>query len=305
MADVVRADRVWHLTHRTEYLYDDDVVASYGRAHLIPRHGDGQQRLTAQVTVEPDAAQLREHSDYFGNRSLYFDVRTPHRRLAVTATSTVAVARGGGHREHLRSMRAREVRERLADRTDLTPELLGARQFTLPSPMVARSPAVDAFAADLVRPGASLDEVLTRLLARIAERFTYVSGSTTIGTTLPELLERGKGVCQDFAHLAVASLRCTGLAARYVSGYLETRPPPGKPKLLGADASHAWVSVFAPELGWVDIDPTNHTFVDDSYVVTAVGRDYADVPPLRGVIFTESAENTMTVSVDMKELPAG
>ncbi|MGQ0630820.1 MAG: transglutaminase family protein [Sporichthyaceae bacterium] len=297
--------RIWHLTHRTEYVYDADVVASYGRAHLIPRHGEGQQRLAANVEVEPTAAELREHSDFFGNRSLYFDVRTSHRRLAVTATSTVAVSRHGGARDELRTLRAREVRDRLADRAHLAAEVVNARQFVLPSPMVARSPAVDDFAAELVRPGRSLDEVLVDLLARIDEHFTYVTGSTTIHTTLPELIERRKGVCQDFAHLAVASLRATGLAARYVSGYLETRPPPGAPKLVGADASHAWVSVFAPGLGWVDIDPTNHKFVDDSYVVTAVGRDYGDVPPLRGVIFTESTDNSMTVSVDMSEAAGG
>jgi transglutaminase-like putative cysteine protease len=171
--------------------------------------------------------------------------------------------------------------------------------------MIGRADQVAEFAHDLLRPARSLDEVVVDLLDRIRHGFAYVSGATTVTTTLPEVLAAREGVCQDFAHLAVASLRAVGLAARYVSGYLETRPPPGQPRLIGADASHAWASVFAPGLGWVDFDPTNHKFVDDSYVVVAIGRDYSDVPPLKGVIFSESTENTLQVSVDMAPLVDG
>jgi transglutaminase-like putative cysteine protease len=206
-------------------------------------------------------------------------------------------------REALRDVRARTVRDRLADRTDLDPDLLDARPFVLPSPMIGHAPEVAEFAAELLRPARSLDEVLVDLLERIGQ-FNYVTGVTTVSTSPVEVLDRRAGVCQDFAHLGVAALRAVGLAARYVSGYLETRPPPGRPRLIGADASHAWVSVFAPGLGWVDLDPTNHQFVDESYVVAAVGRDYGDVPPLRGVIFTESAHSTLEVSVDLTPVPA-
>ncbi len=218
----------------------------------------------------------------------------------MTATSVVAVDRGGTHRDALRDVRAREVHDRLIDRADLTTDLNAARQFLLPSPMIGRAEQVAEFAHDLMRPARSMDEVVADLLDRIHDGFSYVTGSTTVRTTLAEVLTTREGVCQDFAHLAVASLRSVGLAARYVSGYLETRPPPGKPRLVGADASHAWASVFAgPGVGWIDFDPTNHKFVDDSYVVAAIGRDYSDVPPLKGVIFTESKKNTMKVSVDM------
>ncbi|HUR49292.1 MAG TPA: transglutaminase family protein, partial [Acidimicrobiales bacterium] len=213
--------------------------------------------------------------------------------------SVVGVDRGGTHRDALRDVRAREVHDRLADRTDLAADLNAARQYLLPSPMIGRAEQVADFAHDLIRPARSLDEVVADLLDRIHDGFSYVSGSTTVRTTLTEVLATREGVCQDFAHLAVAALRSVGLAARYVSGYLETRPPPGKPRLVGADASHAWASVFAPGVGWVDLDPTNHKFVDDTYVVTAIGRDYSDVPPLKGVIFTESKKNTLKVSVDM------
>ncbi|MBA3742381.1 transglutaminase family protein [Sporichthya sp.] len=298
-AEIPATAKVWQLTHRTEYVYDDEVFTSYGRAHLIPRHGAGQYRLAAQVEVDPAPADLREHTDFFGNRSTYFSVRTPHRELSVTATSRVAVDRGGTHRDALRDVRARDVHERLHDRADLAADLNAARQYLLPSPMIGRAEQVAEFAQDLMRPARSLDEVVADLLDRIHDGFSYVSGSTTVRTTLAEVLASREGVCQDFAHLAVAALRSMGLAARYVSGYLETQPPPGKPRLVGADASHAWASVFAPGVGWVDLDPTNHKFVDDSYIVTAVGRDYSDVPPLKGVIYTESKKNTLKVSVDM------
>ncbi|HZE66494.1 MAG TPA: transglutaminase family protein [Sporichthyaceae bacterium] len=293
--------RRYQLTHRTEYGYDEDVLTSYGRAHLIPRHGEGQYRLEYAVDTDPGPADFSEHTDFFGNRSVYFVVREPHRELTVTARSVVAVDRPGVDREALRDVRARTLRDRLADRSDLDPDLLDARPFLLPSPRIGRAPEVGEFAADLMRPGRSLDEVLVDLLERIGE-FAYVAGVTTVSTPLAELLTRREGVCQDFAHLGVAALRAIGLAARYVSGYLETRPPPGRPRLIGADASHAWVSVFAPGLGWVDLDPTNHQFVDDSYVVAAIGRDYGDVAPLRGVIFTESTQSTLDVSVDMTPL---
>jgi transglutaminase-like putative cysteine protease len=293
--------RRFQLTHRTEYGYDEDVLTSYGRAHLIPRHGEGQYRLEYSVDTDPGPADFAEHNDFFGNRSVYFVVREPHRELTVTSRSVVAVHRPGVDRDALRDVRARALRDRLADRSDLDPELLDARPFLLPSPMIGRAPEVEEFAADLMRPGRSLDEVIVDLLERIAE-FAYVAGVTTVSTSLAELLTSREGVCQDFAHLGVATLRAIGLAARYVSGYLETRPPPGRPRLIGADASHAWVSVFAPGIGWVDLDPTNHQFVDDSYVVAAIGRDYGDVPPLRGVIFTESMQSTMTVSVDLTPL---
>lgn len=294
--------KVWRLVHRTEYVYDDDVGDSYGRAHLTPRHGDGQYRLAARIDVDPEPADLREHTDYFGNRSTYFAVRTPHRALTVTATSVVACDRGRAQRDALRGLRARDVQDRLADRSDLTPDVNAARQFLLPSPMIGRADQVATFAHDLMRPARSLDEVVVDLQDRIRDGFAYVTGATTVTTTLPELLSSREGVCQDFAHLAVACLRSIGLAARYVSGYLETQPPPGKPRLIGADASHAWASVFAPGMGWIDFDPTNHKFVDDGYIVTAIGRDYSDVPPLKGVIFTESTKNTLQVSVDMAPL---
>jgi transglutaminase-like putative cysteine protease len=173
------------------------------------------------------------------------------------------------------------------------------RAYLLPSPLVDLAPAVAAYARPSFDAGRPLGEALVDLLARISADFAYKPGTTTVRTTLPEVLRKRTGVCQDFAHLAIGCLRSLGLATRYVSGYLETTPPPGRPKLLGADASHAWASVFVPGRGWVDIDPTNDQFVDSSYVVAGWGRDYDDVPPLKGVIFTDAKTSTMRVSVDL------
>jgi transglutaminase-like putative cysteine protease len=294
-------ERVYAVTHRTSYSYDAPVTSSYGRAHLIPRHGDGQRRIAADLTVEPTPAELRDHTDFFGNRSTYFAVTAAHTQLQITASSTIAVRRAVVDPDSLGDLTCRQISERLDD-VDGEPELLDAVAFRLPSPMVTAHPAVASFAAPLTGPARPIGAMLVELVERIHDEFAYVSGSTNVSTTTAEVLERRQGVCQDFAHLAVAVLRSAGVPARYVSGYLETRPPAGRPRLQGADASHAWASAYVPDRGWVDLDPTNRKLVDDSYVVVAIGRDYGDVPPLRGVIFTESTSSTLDVSVDVTPL---
>lgn len=296
--------RSYRITHHTAYDYDRDVTGSFGRAHLTPRETGGQTCRSAAVTVTPAAAEQREHLDWFGNRSTYFAVRTPHRSLSVLAESEVTVA-DPPPREPTISWEA--VRDRLAAGASgaaAPDELLQARGFALPSPRLRPLPAVIDYARPSFRAGRALDEAATDLIGRIHRDFRYVAGSTTVGSTVAELLDRGEGVCQDFAHLAVAALRSVGLAARYVSGYLETSPPPGRERLVGADASHAWVSVFTGS-GWLDLDPTNDRLVDASYVQLALGRDYADVPPLKGVIFTDSAESVLRVAVDILRLDPG
>jgi transglutaminase-like putative cysteine protease len=158
---------------------------------------------------------------------------------------------------------------------------------------------VAAYAAPSFAPGRSLLEAVAELTSRIHADFAYKPGSTSVRTTLTELLEGRTGVCQDFTHLAVGCLRSLGLAGRYVSGYLDTAPPVGQDRVVGADVSHAWPSVFVPDAGWVDFDPTNDRFVSDRYVTNAFGRDYGDVSPLKGVIYTESKKSELHVSVDV------
>jgi transglutaminase-like putative cysteine protease len=288
----------FRLVHRTEYGYEAPVSASFGRAHLYPREVPGQQQpIQAELVITPGPAEQRDHVDFYGNSSTYFLVSSPHTELSVVSTSSVEVQRQPPELSALDELTWQQVSAALPTTSD-------AREFTLPSPMIAPAPAVHDYATatfDRDRPfGASL----RALLDTIHRDMRYKAGVTTIGTTLTDVLDTREGVCQDFAHLALGVLRTVGLAARYVSGYLETSPPPGQAKLQGADASHAWVSVWTPHLGWVDIDPTNDKFVDDRYIVLGWGRDYADVPPLKGVIFTDAKRSTMQVSVDVDRVAA-
>jgi transglutaminase-like putative cysteine protease len=292
-------NRTYRISHRTTYGYDGDVGESFGRAHLLPRDRPGQTCLDGQVSVRPRPAELREHTDWFGNRATYFAVTSSHRKLEVLAESTVAV----DERSAPTSTPPWEaVRDRLRGATD--PLLLDARAYTLPSPRLPVHAEVAAYAQASFPPGRPLHEAAVDLCGRIHHDFRYVSGSSTVGSTVPELLARGAGVCQDFAHLAVACLRAMGLAGRYVSGYLETTPPPGRPRMVGADASHAWASVCTGD-DWLDFDPTNDQLVGGTYVELAHGRDYGDVPPLKGVIFADSTENVMDVAVDMIRVDRG
>ena len=310
--------RAYRVVHRTEYRYDDEVTASYGRTCLTPRDVLGQWTRQARLDVVPTPDLVSEAEDFFGNVSAYVEVHTPHDRLEVTATSEVVVDRAvpdlasvdGWTWEHARDA----VRDWPAPGPALGPPLgpaapadvvdpVAARGFLLPSPQAGFEEGVERFAAGTFTPGRGVGDAVRALVHRIHAEFVYRPGATSVTTPLRDVLARREGVCQDFAHLTVACLRRVGLPARYVSGYLETLPPPGQPKLQGADASHAWASVLLPELGWVDVDPTNDRVVDDDYVVTAWGRDYTDVPPLKGVIFTESTKSTLKVAVDVVRIP--
>jgi transglutaminase-like putative cysteine protease len=284
----------YQVVHRTEYTYDEDVSESHGRAHLLPRDEPGQRVLSRVVEIAPTADELHDHVDFYGNRSTYFRLSSPHRALSVTSTSRVEVERSPVAWQDM-DVAAVPSGPPLRDDLDLL-----AREHLLPSPLVPRFAEVATYAAPVLLPGRPLGEALSGLLDSIREDFAYETGATTVSTPLDTLLEQRTGVCQDFAHLMIACLRAAGVAARYVSGYLQTLPPPGQPRLVGADASHAWVSALVPGLGWVDLDPTNHQQVDQRYVVVARGRDYSDVPPLKGVIFTKSTKSTMQVSVDVQ-----
>ena len=300
--------RRYRVGHRTVYGYDQEVTASYGRAYLTPRDGPGQWTRDNTIDVSPTPDLLSPSEDFFGNTSVYLEVHRPHTRLIVEATSQVEVNRTIPDLSRLDSWTWERAAETVLDGSRAPTahpaglDRVAARQFLLPSPRATSSEQVRAYAERVFTPGRAVADAVLGLMTCIHTEFAYTPGVTTVATPLTQVLTRREGVCQDFAHLAVACLRAVGLPARYVSGYLETRPPPGRPRLQGADASHAWVSVLLPELGWVDLDPTNDRVVDDDYVVTAWGRDYSDVPPLRGVIFTESTKSTLDVAVDVVRL---
>jgi transglutaminase-like putative cysteine protease len=291
---------IYRVTHRTQYFYEKEVTASYGQLHMLPRELPGQRCASSELTVDPRPQTQRERLDFFGNRVGFFALHTPHRRLSVTATSVV------------------EVDERLQDLSlfghrpwELARDAVAAggpgvdgdaAQYVIDSPRVKLTDVYREYADSSFAPGVSLLDGLISLSHRIHADFTYKPGSTSVTTPLADVFAKRRGVCQDFAHLGIACLRAIGLPARYVSGYLETDPPPGRPKLTGVDGSHAWLSVFVPDAGWVDLDPTNDQFAGARYVVTALGRDYSDVPPMNGVIYTEGGTKRLDVAVDVVAL---
>ncbi len=292
-------DVVYRVVHRTEYRYEREVSASYGEVHLHPREAPGQQTYTSTLAIDPVPEHHRERRDFFGNRAAHFTVLEPHTSLTVTATSVVEV-----EGRDLRPQVGRRTWEQARDllRAETGADVVDARQFVLDSSAAPASALATEYASTSFVAGRGLLDALADLSHRLHTDFEFAPGATTVSTPVDEVLARREGVCQDFAHVTIAGLRGLGLAARYVSGYLETVPPPGRPRLVGADVSHAWVSVFVPQVGWVDLDPTNDQFVTSRYVTVAWGRDYNDVPPLKGVIYTESEKQELKVTVDVVEV---
>jgi transglutaminase-like putative cysteine protease len=284
------------IRHRTTYEYGAAVTTSHHEACITPRDSEHQRTLFHKIDITPVPGVRRRRSDYFGNRTLYFSLSEPHRSLHVIAESMVAVT--SKPVENLSGTPAWEsVVARL--RNDRRRDVLDAYQMTFDSPFVTREPELREYARPSFVEGRPLLEAVHDLSGRIHADFKYDPRATEVSTPLAQVLEQKSGVCQDFAHLMVGCLRAYGLAARYVSGYLLTRPPPGKPRLVGADASHAWAAVWVPEQGWVDFDPTNDALPNNEHVTVAYGRDFADVTPLRGVILG-GGKHTVKVCVDVE-----
>jgi transglutaminase-like putative cysteine protease len=290
----------YQVTHRTAYRYEADVAPSYSQLRVLPRDMLQQRCRSTTVTVDPQPADYREWTDFFGNRVAYFAIEAPHRALTVTAVSVVEI---DGHGDGLPLFCEQPwelTRDEIHEHRDAA--ATDASGFVLDSPLVRTSATFAEYARPSFTPGRELIEAVSDLASRIHRDFAYKPGSTSVTTALEEVFEQREGVCQDFTHVTIACLRSLGLAARYVSGYLETDPPPGTPKLEGGDVSHAWASVYVPAAGWVGIDPTNDQFVGDRYITTAWGRDYRDVPPLNGVIFTNGGTASLDVAVDVVAL---
>jgi len=289
----------FRISHVTRYSYTEPVSLCHSILHLKPRlSAAGQRCLVSQLRIDPWPAVNREHEDFFGNRVNYFSVQQAHSCLEVTASSEVEVSPPS--RPDPASTLPWEVAiERLHERRD--PAMVRARIFTLPSPLAPIDRDATDFAASSFTPGRPVLEAACDLMARIYSTFEYDPHFTTVATPVAEVMEHRRGVCQDFAHVAIAGLRGLGLAARYVSGYLETLPPPGQTKLQGSDASHAWFSVLVPDLGWVDFDPTNDQIPGEQHITTAVGLDFQDVTPMRGIFYGGGAHD-LTVAVDVDRL---
>lgn len=293
-----QATRCHEITHRTVYRYSDDVTSSYGRGFLTPRELPWQRCLSHELVIDPEAADSSTSRDAYGNTSSYFHVTERHRTLSITSRSVVEVDPPAP--EHYSGASARAPWE-LARPVGGDGAL--AAEFALDLAQAEITDAVRQYAAPSFVPGRPLIEVLGDLTSRIYSDFTYRSGSTTVSTAVADVLAARAGVCQDFARLAIACLRANGLAASYVSGYLATDPPPGKERMIGIDATHAWASVWTPQNVWLGMDPTNDQMVDERYIVAGFGRDYADIPPLRGIIYTDSLSSVIEVSVDVAPCP--
>jgi transglutaminase-like putative cysteine protease len=287
----------FRICHVTRYGYPDPVSLCHSVAHLKPREFAHQRCLSSQVRVDPWPAVSRDYLDFFGNRVTYFSIQQSHGALEVTAQSEVEVMP-----QSLPPAAATPTWEWVLERLrGGRGEAAEARIFTLASPMIPHNDQATDYARSSFAPGRPVLEAVTDLMGRIFRDFEYDPHFSNVATPLSEVLEHRRGVCQDFAHLGLACLRGLGLAARYVSGYLETLPPPGQVKLQGSDASHAWFSVFIPDLGWVDFDPTNDQIPGQQHITTAIGRDYQDVTPLRGVFYGGGAHD-LRIAVDVNRI---
>lgn len=290
----------YRVHHVTEYRYQSPVSSSYGQLCLLPRRTITQRPISGSVTIEPGPAESRERMDSFGNRVGYFHVDRAHTRLRVIATSEVEIDDRSGDIPLEANRPLGWTRRAMAELDG--PDRVDAAMFQLDSPRVRVEEKVRAYAAESFEDRRPLIECLSDLVHRIYRDFQFQVDATKVTSTIDDLFETGGGVCQDFAHLAVGCLRASGLPGRYVSGYIETDPPPGKPKIQGADASHAWVSTLVPGAGWIDFDPTNDQFVNDRYVTTAFGRDYSDITPVKGVIYSDDGVTQLDVAVDVTRL---
>jgi transglutaminase-like putative cysteine protease len=272
---------VYRIEHETRYAYHSPVATSQHIAWLEPRPVPWQVTHTVSLVIDPAPLRVMRRIDYFGNVVHQFELLRPHLDMRVVSRGVVEVVRVGTTAD-TGEPAWEDVYARLRRPTS-EPER-SAAEFTFESPHVSVDAGIAAFARSCFPAGRPLLEGALALMHRIHDEFTFDPAATTPTTPVSKVLADRRGVCQDFAHLQIACLRALGLAARYVSGYLLTDPPPGLPRLVGADASHAWVSVFCPLNGWVDLDPTNDVRVSDRHVTVAWGRDYSDVTPLRGVL---------------------
>lgn len=289
------------VSHRTTYRYGDPVTLAHNQAHLTPRDFARQRCLGHQLLITPPPAILRTWTDYFGNQATFFALEEEHRELSVTAASEVEIL-AAPLPDPANTPAWENVREALARPDD--EQHVAAAQFTFDSPSLLRHERLAGYATESFPPGRPILAAALDLTGRIFRDFKYDPKATCVSTPTLEVLDKRRGVCQDFAHLQIACLRSLGLAARYVSGFLLTDPRPGQPKLVGADASHAWLSVFCGALGWVDLDPTNDLIPATRHVTVAWGRDYGDVCPIQGV-FVGGGHHTMEVAVDVAPLESG
>lgn len=293
----------YNVSHETLYEYSAEVVHAHHLLHLVPRAMEHQVCSNQRIRISPEPSGNVDAIDAFGNPLRRLEFNRPHQRLSVTSEMRVEV------RERRVTAVPSEAWERARNRLLYTArppgdDQLEALRYRVESPYVRIKQAFTEYGADCFPAGRPLLAAADALMMKLYREMKYTSGVTNISTPLLQVLQEKRGVCQDYAHLMIACLRARGLAARYVSGYLRTTPRAGAPQLIGADASHAWVAVFCPPLGWVEFDPTNGVRARLDHIAIAWGRDFGDVSPLRGVILG-GGSHTLTVKVHVEKLPVG
>lgn len=289
----------YRIRHVTEYSYESPVTLCYNVAHMLPRDTDVQTCLSSSLSITPQPIYQKNRLDYFGNQSCYFSLEEAHNQLMIDAVSEIDIE-PAPFIDLMSGPTCGDVLNLLENSTDR--DVIESKEFVANSPLIKCTDELANFAAYLFQADKPLLQATMEFTSKVFNEFVFDPTSTTVTTPLPEILANKRGVCQDFAHFSIGCLRSLGFPVRYVSGYIETLPAPGQEKLVGADASHAWFSIYVPTLGWIDFDPTNNNMPRDQHIVTAWGRDYSDVTPLQGVIFDGGDNQILSVSVDVQRL---
>jgi transglutaminase-like putative cysteine protease len=289
----------YKIKHITEYRYQEMVSTGHNRLCLVPLTWDQQKCISYNVKISPTPDEQVYRTDFFGNTVLFISNYKEHSQLEIVSESLVDIQnRSNADRAFSSTILWKDVKNRLTQQPDVYADVA---QYTLPSLHVPYSEVIKNFAQDCFADNVTLWNGCQLLMQKIYSAIEFKPGFTTVNTPVESVVKLRKGVCQDFAHLMIASLRNLGLPARYVSGYIETLPPPGKEKLVGSDASHAWVAVYFPEIGWVEFDPTNNLLPSYKHITVAFGRDYFDVAPVKGIIFSSGGQS-ISVKVDVNRM---
>jgi transglutaminase-like putative cysteine protease len=283
----------YSLKHQTLYEYENIVDNYHSIVCLQPLNLQRQRCTNFKLTIEPTPSIINFRNDYFGNIQHFFSIHEPHKTLKVVTTSDVEILQNTPI--NINTITCEEALKKINYELEFKIKLL---HYQLPSQFVNWDNEIKKFAEKCFSPHSSMYESILKLTEKIYTEFEFKEGFSNLNTPLKTILKEKKGVCQDFSHLAIACIRSMGFPARYVSGYIETLPPIGKPKLQGSDASHAWISVFIPYMGWCEFDPTNNLVPSNKHITVAYGRDYADVVPLKGIIFS-SGNHEVKVEVDV------
>ena len=287
----------FRIRHTTEYKYQELVSVCHNRLCLAPISIPEQTSLAFEIKIIPTPDEVVNRIDFFGNNLIFFSTYKEHDHLQILSTSQVILqGKANAGKAGNAMIRWQDVKKFLSTDIQTSYEVM---EYALPSQHIPVSEAIRTYAADCFQDGTSLWTACNQVMRKIYNSIEFKPGFTTVNTPVEYVLKARKGVCQDFAHLMIACFRNMGLPARYVSGYIETIPAPGREKLKGSDASHAWVSVYFPTIGWVEFDPTNNLLPTDKHIIIAFGRDYQDVAPIKGIIFN-SGSQVLDVKVDVE-----